>query len=325
MDQSIATKLYNLVSRGTGNLPRRACYVHDVLFDLRDAPPGAEELPILSKICELLREERGEKVYARDIPRLLHECLRTYDEKAWSALCDDAMKELLTPILLTEYFEEHPEDAGCFAWQFKAASSISWCASIVKVLSLCIPCFPEKAHASFSESLRHGHGHALLLAYTTHCKSLPSAIRRLALERFGALIYTKETFDYLAKETLCELNRIPTAEDVLTILLSSTHAATLRNLFSDDEKMRVIRNVYANATKAPISRRGPYLHVLSLLLDTGHHGIDIDALLVHTLRGYNVESCDTSVVLNVLRVIDAIEPPQSFRSLLVKACIQTMA
>ena len=164
--------LYTLLTRGeTRELPRRAALVHGEIVELYIAPKYTQECHLLSRICEVVRESRGEEIYSRDPMVLLHHCLYRNDERAWAALSEDAMCGLLTCDSLKTYFEERPDDAACFVWRFQDAHSMVHSACILKVFSECIECLSPDAMRVFAQSLLRrcrGRAHACLSCAPTN-------------------------------------------------------------------------------------------------------------------------------------------------------------
>ena len=219
--------LYSLLTRGdTRVLPRRVALVGDDIIELYAAPESAKECYILSKICEMVRESRGDPIYSREPTVLLHHCLYKNDEKAWMALSEDAVCGLLTYESIATYFQDRPDDAACFVWRFQDARSMVHSACVLKVFSECIGCFSPEAVQVFAHGLRSGGGAAFLTAFATHAKSLPSKPRALALESLGSLINKEDVFDALAVDVMAALEKSPHAEDLMAILMASPCAAT---------------------------------------------------------------------------------------------------
>lgn len=301
--------LHTLLAREKGEIPRRAALVGDIIYELRDAPPGTNECTLLSKICEFVKQSRGEPIYSRDVEKLLNHCLQTNDEQAWSALCDDAMCGLLSPQGVEEYFHERPGDAACFVWRFQSATSAMQSACILKVFSVCFPTFSEDAVHQFVASLRRGQGAALLSAYALHARSLPLRARAMALESLGMVLDDEETFIALAKDALESLLTNPVAEDVLTILMASPIAPRLAEARQNREELRSM--FMTMAQKAPIPRRAPYLLALSHVLHRGD--TDIKPFLLETLQ----KSTDIPTVFRAgVKVVRVIEPAHDVSGLL---------
>ena len=309
MESHLPTDLHTVLARDSGEIPRRATLVNDVLIELKDAPLGSTECPLLSKICEVVRRSRGEPSYTRDVEKLLAHCLQINDDKAWSALCDDAMLGLLNETNAREYFGDQPDDAACFAWRFQAATSVLQSACILKVFSVCLPVFSQEAIRSFVSSLRGGQGRALLTAYATHARSLPGRARTMALRSFGMLLDDQEVFKILVLDTLASLPSNPIAEDVLTILMASPQAPLLSQCVHNVGDVRSM--FLAMAQKAPIPRRAPYFFALSYIVEA--NDTEVKEFVLQTLR-HCMDSPD--VFKTAIKVVKATEQSQSLPGLL---------
>lgn len=303
--------IFCLLTRGNGKLPRRVSIVNDVLYELRDAPDGAQECHILSKICELVREARGEKMYTRDLGGLLAYCLQTNDEKAWETICDDAVCGLFSKECALTHFEERPNDAACFVWHFQSATQMMHSAYLVKILSLCIQCFSPEALAVFSESLRYGQGNELISAYAHHCKSLPSKTRVLALQAFGSVLCIDTVFDTIAREVLEHMDTNPLAEDLLAILMASPCASRLASLCDATDRKEIVTRFHMLALKMPLPRRQPYFLALSHI--AREEDKELRGLIIQTLKGRgNIDP----IIVGVCKLIRAIEAPGELSCLL---------
>jgi len=310
METRLPTELHTVLSRDTGEIPRRATFVNDVLVDLKDAPPGSKECALLSKICEVVRQSRGDPLYTRDVEKLLAQCLQTNDEKAWSALCDDAMCGLFHATNARDYFTEHPCDASCFVWRFQAAISVLQSACILKVFSVCLPVFSQEAIRSFVSSLQGGQGCTLLTAYASHARSLPGRARSLALHSFGMILDDPDVFKSLVMDALVSFPSNPVAEDVLTILMASPQAPMLSHCLV--ETRHEARSMFlAMAQKAPIPRRAPFFWALSYIVQ--EDDCAVKEFVVQTLR-HSMECPD--VFKAAIKVVKVTEPPHDVSGLL---------
>jgi hypothetical protein len=288
--------------------------VHGEIVELYIAPKYTQECHLLSRICEVVRESRGEEIYSRDPMVLLHHCLYRNDERAWAALSEDAMCGLLTCDSLKTYFEERPDDAACFVWRFQDAHSMVHSACILKVFSECIECLSPDAMRVFAQSLRSGGGKGFLAAYATHAKSLPSKPRAMAFESLGSIITNDDVFDALAFDVVGSLETSPHAEDMLAVLVASPCAPhRFRHVAGHDGVSR-LKTLLA---KTPVPRRAPYLRALAYIVSPGD--ADVSDVALQTLR-----LCGSlhEVFMAGVCLVRALESPDQLGGLLTRAILE---
>lgn len=309
-------EIVSLLTRdGLGSLPRRATVASNERIDDICNVPGATECTILSRLCELIRESRGEQIYSRDPSTLLRVCLQSNDEKAWKALCDDVMCGLVDGNQFRRYFEERPEDVCGFVLRIQGAVSVVQCACIVRVFSECVCQLSDEATGLLCNSLRYGHGTTFLASFATHVKCLPSKARTTSLVALGNCIVIEDVFDILAKHTCDSIDSHPHAEDLLTILMASPCASRICQVSRDS--MTIIHSL---ALQTPVSRRAPFLKALSYMATPNDS--DLHGLVLHTLK-----SCGESreLVQSAAKLAQNIESPASLPALLAEklslACI----
>ena len=75
--------------RVNGRLPRRAVVLADGTLGDRGTHPDAREVIVLSKLCELCRQDMGQPWYPRHTSDLLDMALSTNSPGAWDAVRDD--------------------------------------------------------------------------------------------------------------------------------------------------------------------------------------------------------------------------------------------
>ena len=309
--------LYALLTRdGTRELPRRAVLLGDDIRELYASPEHAVECHLVSRVCELLRESRGDEVYSRDVMVLLHRCLYTTDEGAWMALSEDVLCGLMRAEAVKEYFRDRPDDAACFVSRFQDARSMVHSACILRVCLECLGCFSDEAARSFEHSLRSGGGKSFLTTYASHAKGLPSKARSMALESLGSLLVSPQVFDALAVDVFGTLDTMVHAEDIVTILMASPCAAA-RLVHVVGSRTDTIDRLLALLLKSPVPRRAPYLDALACLV-TPEDGA-VRAPVLKTLQ-----QCGPGAVFHAgVRVVCALEAPDQLGGLLARALVDT--
>jgi hypothetical protein len=269
--------IYEVLSRH-GDLPRRVVLDDGNIGDLRDRP-DATEIHALSKIAEIVRVERGARVYSRNPPDLLKQCLATSDSMAWACFADDLRCGLVEDAVITAEFETHPEKAARFVTDVVAAAKdVLTSSTIMYCMRRATPHFSVNATEAFAEAL-HVHAHAFLSAVRRGVCSIPTKHRAGVLEFIGSCL---PSMDVVLDATKAQQRRnkdaIPDPDD-LRILMAC------RNFPGSSGEIDELARRIADGMQATWwAKRGVYFAFLA----RAHHVEDSPAFLqmVEDTLGY---------------------------------------
>ncbi len=169
-----------------GRIPRRAVLAEGGKLEDRTACRDAEEVELVSRLCEVARRACGQPVFSRHTPELLDAALASNLPAAWECVCDDILTNDLD-LEAAAAMLRRPSNSSALISCLIAARDTRHMLHVATLLSRTLSMIDEESRAEMGRALAC-QLRPLVDALVTHGALLSRDVRDCVLDGFGRIM-----------------------------------------------------------------------------------------------------------------------------------------